>query len=464
MALGFSLILTGLIFFFNPLINLLDLLPDFLGCIFIYFGLSKLSCVDEDFLFARKSILRLLPLSVIKFLCGFMVNASLSDYALPFAFIFGILDIIFMLSFFKSFYSGLDYTGRRLDSCLPSSKISEVYTMSLIFVVATRVLDFVPQILFLIKQDMELDLSHNASYKMPIGLVKPYLTLFCFICSFILGIIFIVMIISFFKKLFSDKNYACALKQKYETFLFDEHDSVVNKSLSRAFMFMMVGVVFIVDFSVDAINILPSFVALCLFYASFLTLSRLCKKRSGTVYFIIFSAICIANYIYFTFARLEINHNYSAETFLEHNSSFFSSLSSIYVSAALCVLQTVVFIIMIFKVLALAKEVFQNERRSSFVGMIKVQKISFIISFVLSAISQIITSVFAYISNNEIVSDYISNKAFIRSEKAYELLLSNPMIRTFENLTTLSTIISICLIVTVLWNIYYLGKTNRTVC
>ena len=45
--MGFRLILAGLIFFFNPCINIVDFLPDGIGCILIAAGLSRLADVGD---------------------------------------------------------------------------------------------------------------------------------------------------------------------------------------------------------------------------------------------------------------------------------------------------------------------------------------------------------------------------------------------------------------------------------
>ena len=47
--MGFKLILAGLVFFFNPCINLVDIFPDFIGCILISAGLYKLADMEKSF-------------------------------------------------------------------------------------------------------------------------------------------------------------------------------------------------------------------------------------------------------------------------------------------------------------------------------------------------------------------------------------------------------------------------------
>ena len=51
---SFGLVLTGLIFFFNPCVQLFDVYPDLIGALFIYVGLKKASETDGYFDDARK--------------------------------------------------------------------------------------------------------------------------------------------------------------------------------------------------------------------------------------------------------------------------------------------------------------------------------------------------------------------------------------------------------------------------
>ena len=49
MRFNLSLIFAGLLFFFNPCVNMLDLLPDFIGAILIITGLSKMYMYNANF-------------------------------------------------------------------------------------------------------------------------------------------------------------------------------------------------------------------------------------------------------------------------------------------------------------------------------------------------------------------------------------------------------------------------------
>ena len=53
MNLGYLLL--GLVFLFNPNINVIDVLPDVIGCLFILKGLSKLSDLNRHIASAKQT-------------------------------------------------------------------------------------------------------------------------------------------------------------------------------------------------------------------------------------------------------------------------------------------------------------------------------------------------------------------------------------------------------------------------
>ena len=79
MNLGY--LLAGLIFLFNPNINVIDVLPDFIGCIFIVKGLSKLSDLDRRIASAKAKFRRLAWVALFKAFVS-LFTSGLLDQAL----------------------------------------------------------------------------------------------------------------------------------------------------------------------------------------------------------------------------------------------------------------------------------------------------------------------------------------------------------------------------------------------
>ncbi len=116
MKIGY--ILAGMIFLFNPHINIVDVLPDVIGYILILHGLFKISDLERNLLSARKNFLKLAWLSAVKLSCLLITPIFDETLYLLFTFCFGILEIMWMIPAFIDLFAGISflesrYTGHR---------------------------------------------------------------------------------------------------------------------------------------------------------------------------------------------------------------------------------------------------------------------------------------------------------------------------------------------------------------
>ena len=124
MNLGY--LLAGLIFLFNPNINVIDVLPDFIGCIFIVKGLSKLSDLDRRIASAKAKFRRLAWVALFKAFVSLFTSGLLdqalygmglsilvdlfdSTMVLVFVFVFGIFELMYMIPAFISLFEGIAF-------------------------------------------------------------------------------------------------------------------------------------------------------------------------------------------------------------------------------------------------------------------------------------------------------------------------------------------------------------------
>ena len=62
----FGLIFVGLLFFFNPYFAVIDVLPDFIGCLLIISGLSRAMLINRVLREARTAFFRLMLVDLVK--------------------------------------------------------------------------------------------------------------------------------------------------------------------------------------------------------------------------------------------------------------------------------------------------------------------------------------------------------------------------------------------------------------
>ena len=114
--IGFLSIFIGMLFFFNPSFGVVDVLPDFIGCLFIYLGLSRISVISRIMAEARTAFLKLLAVCLLKDIAvvvvlGMSTNAERPTSLLIVGFAAAAASIYFAFCAFGSLFDGFYSLG-----------------------------------------------------------------------------------------------------------------------------------------------------------------------------------------------------------------------------------------------------------------------------------------------------------------------------------------------------------------
>jgi hypothetical protein len=111
MKIGYMIV--GCIFLFNPFINIIDVLPDFIGYIFILRALSELSDLERNIHNARKRFKCAMWVSLVK--CALIFASMIFDstWYLILTFSFGILESMYLVPAFLDLFHGISYLEER---------------------------------------------------------------------------------------------------------------------------------------------------------------------------------------------------------------------------------------------------------------------------------------------------------------------------------------------------------------
>jgi len=464
MRRNLGLIFAGLIFFALPNFNLLDIMPDFIGAILIMWGLSKMYMYDGNFEDAKKSAKFLLWISVLRLvLCFWATSGGRRDYLVPFTFIVCVLEAIYMISLFKGLYLGLEYTLMRAGAEKLVKKVNEAFTFSFIFTIAARFLEFAPQICEIYRQDAELDLSSGASFKMSMAQMAMYVTGVCLVCSFILGIIYLFITSDLWIRVISNKNYAPFLREKYENYLKDYREEYVAAKTGFVYFLITLSFVFVPDFFIDGINLIPSVIVAVIAYAATVSVSRLGKTSLlvPSVLCVFASVFSVLSYLFMNRVHLGINYLLSSESY---NYSYFALLEgekSVYICSILSLLEFVLTASLLFVCFWRMINLFGREKRTAAIPMLKLASISSALTFLSAALTKIFKTVEAHLLTNTVVSDYVKNKAYITSSKEYLEYQQNPLISQYESISSTSYILAIVTVVLAVICILYLLRIRR---
>ena len=102
--MNYSLIITGLFFLFNPEVNILDILPDFIGIILIMRGFRPMTSVSATAEESYRNFSRYLAVSAVKAAALIpMISVASSDpsFYMLFTLVFAVLELIFAIPAFS---------------------------------------------------------------------------------------------------------------------------------------------------------------------------------------------------------------------------------------------------------------------------------------------------------------------------------------------------------------------------
>lgn len=119
--LGLSWIGTGMIFLCNPLINIIDILPDFIGLLMIMHGLSKAAEVTDHLGDARDRFAKLAIVSAVQTCIVFTLPFNSNSYIMLMAFTFSVINAIFFLPAVSHLFAGFSYAALRTGATAPNA-------------------------------------------------------------------------------------------------------------------------------------------------------------------------------------------------------------------------------------------------------------------------------------------------------------------------------------------------------
>lgn len=336
--MGFRLILAGLVFFFNPCINLVDILPDFIGCILLSAGLYKLADIEDRFATARKTVNYLIPIYIAKFLLSFMLSARWKDGLLPFTFVYAVGEIILMIILCTSLYGAIEYMANLHDGEKHLSASGNLCKISVIFAVIKNALAFIPEAFVLAKQDADVNLSFNAKPSQTLMEAKPFVVAFFTLIVLVIGVYFLIENIKFFTKLSKDKVFVKNLSDIYSERILENEKLMNRRSFFKFVLLMIIGSVLILDLVVDAVNILPDVFAYSVMLSAVFCLGNRVETKDKKKLVLLFIPLCVISLVAAGVRvsfDMGVNHTMGYESYMVSRNTLVESGTAITIGAIL---------------------------------------------------------------------------------------------------------------------------------
>lgn len=248
----------GLLFLLNPEIAyVIDPIPDFIGYLLILAALKKTSYLDGKIYYAKVGACRLFVFSLIRFFV-FLFVPKFSDMDMVLAvFSFAVIELVLLFPFMSQLFGGTDYLVSRHGSEKTLKKSKGVLVYLYVFFAIKEFLWFLSPAVSLFDPQYSGDYSH---YFIDFQILKRGASALAVLITVLLGAVAVIMIAKYLFSIKGDKLLRDRIKVLYRENVLSNTGLITRIKLSRILTLFAAGSVFLINFYLDGINILPSFI------------------------------------------------------------------------------------------------------------------------------------------------------------------------------------------------------------
>ncbi len=263
--------LFGFGFFVNPVFGLLDVFPDCIGCILVFFGLTRLAFFDESVQRARKLFLWFFCVEAAKLILTPLTFSNQGSDRLAAVTVALVLEYIFLFAATNAFFSGINYFSTRNGFSATLSRTSGCAFLTYAFFFLRPLATLLPELYSIIDLKLSADLyDFEQMDKIRIIIdTKPFVTVFLALAVTVMGVFWFVSLsktIIVFHRESRD-----ILNERYLSEYKKNNSKTTGSRIRITCLMLCIGLAFSLDLSFDGVRIVPaSFTFLILFICTFL--------------------------------------------------------------------------------------------------------------------------------------------------------------------------------------------------
>lgn len=277
--MGLKLITIGLLFLFNPNLNIIDIFPDVIGIFLVSLGMAKLSRVNEDMNYSYGMFIKLCGLEFLKLLAlGLISNNDITWYLLL-SFTFGVIECLLFILAVNHFFNGFENLAVKYDSefilstyttgkKVKKDKIDRVKNTFIGFYIVRNAAATLPEFTQLIKEDLYV--NYNA--------FRPLLYILGVTATLIYSVFFIYRLLSFMKGVRRDKPFMEKLTAEHDRFLQTNARYFISRRMRTVFIMLSLAVILTANPTSDGLSVIPQVVTAVFVAISAVLLAKESRK------------------------------------------------------------------------------------------------------------------------------------------------------------------------------------------
>ncbi len=264
----------GIIFLLNPNINVIDILPDFIGCLLILSGLSHLRDISDSLEESRLNFLRLFWVSlshIPAFVIMIMISStymSEKTSILVFAFVYAVIEFVLVNNALTSLIDGFVYVGERHggECCFYITKsngrridVGKLRVFTTLFLIVSKAMTVAPNLVYLYDTSLGYGTVLSPYARNPVEYIGPA-TVICCVPALIVGVVWAAKMFSYIKGMAKDAEFC----ERIDNVLSDKALQITAeykyRRTSTVVCALIAAVILSIDLYIDEFNIIPDIV------------------------------------------------------------------------------------------------------------------------------------------------------------------------------------------------------------
>ncbi len=256
--MGYGFIAAGLVFLFNPCINIIDILPDFIGYALIICGLTKSALLIDKLDYARSVFIKLFFVGLAKFVSIAFIVMTDDTMILVLTFSFAVIELIYLIPAFIYLVDGFVYSGTRCGGSAVLKGADRFKRASVTFFIVRAACAVLPELTSLSMYD---NIGYVTAFSVNIANYKPAFVVIGCVIALVFGIAWLVRGERYVARIRADKPYVERISEHYELEIAPNEQLFIRRRMSFVLVMFVAAAIFGADIYLDGLNYLPDFVS-----------------------------------------------------------------------------------------------------------------------------------------------------------------------------------------------------------
>ena len=291
---SFILIMAGIIFFVNPMISLLDILPDFIGCALIMFAANRLRALTGEMDGVFSAFKYMLIVSVARLALLFIMPVTDDVMMLTLTLVFAIIEFGVAMMAFPALFEALSTISLRLGNRV--NVRPELRQVSIAFFAARGFSSILPHITSVFSESDDI-LAPQPEFTMD---YSSMLMLANILITLIFAAFFVVFTLPVIFRFASDKELSAIISSEISERKISDPEFFLRRTFYIAFTVAAYCHIFLTDLIGDGINYIPDFIFGAMLVWALALLTKYVKNnRAAIVCASVYTVLAVVNFFFY---------------------------------------------------------------------------------------------------------------------------------------------------------------------